>query len=52
MIDDEYRRLHSILSVASIHQVECIMRKIHITNLKIKSYGFTPQKDTEELFDD
>jgi len=35
----------------SVHQVEDTMRQIHIINLKIKAYGFTPQKDPVEIFD-
>lgn len=52
IIEAEYDKLQGILSVASVHQVEDIMRHIHIINLKIKAYGFVPQKEPEEYFED
>ena len=46
--DALYERLNCILS---IHQTEDIMRRIHIINLKLKTY-FQRQHEPEELFED
>ena len=45
--DALYERLNSLLTV---HQVEDTMRRIHIINLKLKTY-FKKQHEPEELFD-
>lgn len=51
-VDEEYAHLHSIIGCCTVHQVEDSMRKIHGLLLKIKAYGFTPQKETTEIFED
>lgn len=51
--DALYRQLDAIILKASINKVEEIMRKIHIINLKLKTY-FTRegQYEAAELFED
>lgn len=50
-VDAEYEYLHSIIHCCSVHQVEDCMRRIHILIAKIKSYGKSPQKEINEIFD-
>lgn len=51
--DALYKRLQAILTGASVHEVEDVMRKIHGINLKLKTY-FTRERqhEAEELFED
>ena len=46
--DSLYERLLAILPAASIGQVEDIMRKIHIINLKLKTYFNKAQYEATE----
>lgn len=48
---DELRvHLDSIIQHASVHQVESIMRRIHMINFKLRSY-FKRDHEPEEIFD-
>ena len=50
--DALYKRLH-LLQNASVHEVECIMRKIHAINFKLKTYFIREgQHEATELFED
>lgn len=46
-----YTYLHSIIHCGSIHQVEDVMRKIHIINQKLKTY-FICDHEPKEIFND
>lgn len=45
---DEYAHLNGIITWAHIHEIEAIMRRIHILNNKLNS--FTQIKDDEEKY--
>lgn len=49
--DALYRRLDANIKVASVHQVESIMRDIHGINLKLRSY-FISEHEPKEVFCD
>ena len=49
--DKLYSHLEAIVNCASIHQVEDILRQIHIINLRLKTY-FKPNREPEEYFND
>ena len=51
--DALYKYLHKIVTSASVHEVEDIMRKIHCINLKLRTYFFREgQHEATELFED
>ena len=51
--DELYRHLGDFLPVASIIEVEGIMRRIHCINLKLRTYFIKEgQNETTELFED
>ena len=51
--DALYKRLQAVLTIASVHEVEEIMRKIHSINLKLKTYFIREgHHEAEELFED
>jgi hypothetical protein len=45
-----YAKLLAAMQHASVSQVEDVMRRIHIINLKILNYG-TQTKETVEIFE-
>ena len=47
--DELYQRLLSSIDHASVHQVEDIMRRIHMINLKLITYF--SRNDPKEIFD-
>lgn len=47
-----YERLHAISQHASVHQIEDIMRGVHIINLKLRNYFQREQRDPQEIFND
>lgn len=49
--DKLYAHLESIINCASIHQVEDILRQIHIINLRLRTY-FKREREPEEVFND
>ena len=49
--DKLYSHLEAIVNCASIHQVEDILRQIHIINLRLKTY-FKSTREPEEYFND
>ena len=49
--DSLYRKLDSCIQIASVHQVEHIMREIHGINLKLRSY-FIREHEPKEVFCD
>ena len=49
--DKLYSHLEAIVNCASIHQVEDILRQIHIINLRLKTY-FKREREPEEYFND
>lgn len=44
----EYKHLREIIGHCSHLQVEAVMRRIHMLNLKIKSYGIKEELKYEE----
>ena len=48
--DEIYEHLQSIMQHASVHQVEDAMRRIHIVNLRLRTY-FSRQSDPKPVFD-
>lgn len=48
--DTLYQRLDSILGHANVHQVEGIMRKVHIINQKLLTY-FKREHEPKEIFE-
>lgn len=49
--DQLYQHLESILQHASVEQVETIMRKIHLINLRLRTY-FKRDNEPKEIFED
>jgi len=49
--DALYKRLESCIHIASVHQVEEIMRQIHGINLKLRTY-FIKEHEPKEVFCD
>lgn len=49
--DALYDKLNDMITLASVQQVEDILRKIHSINLKLKTY-FVKSHEPKELFDD
>ena len=49
--DALYQKLDSIVSCASVHQVEDILRSIHSINLKLRTY-FVKKHEPKEIFED
>jgi len=47
--DKLYAHLESIINSASIHQVENILRQIHVINLRLRTY-FKREREPEEYF--
>jgi hypothetical protein len=49
--DNLYKRLDAIIQIASVHQVENIMREIHGINLKLRSYFVREnEREPKEIF--
>ena len=49
--DKLYAHLESVINSASIHQVENILRQIHVINLRLRTY-FKKEREPEEYFND
>ena len=49
--DKLYAHLESVVNSASIHQVENILRQIHVINLRLRTY-FKREREPEEYFND
>lgn len=49
--DKLYAHLESVINSASIHQVENILRQIHVINLRLRTY-FKREREPEEYFND
>jgi hypothetical protein len=47
-----YAHLIEIAKCASVHQVEDIMRRIHILNFRIQQYDQCPQQEPKQVFSD
>lgn len=48
--DAIYRFILDNIYTLSVTHLEHLMRRIHILNLKLKSYDSCPQKEPEEVF--
>ena len=47
--DKLYAHLESVINCATIHQVEDILRQIHVINLRLRTY-FKKEREPEEYF--
>ncbi len=50
--DELYDRLLSILQHASVHQVEDIMRRVHIINIKLRTYFIQKENEKKQTSED
>ena len=48
--DAVYKYILDNIHALSVTRLEHLMRRIHILNLKLKSYDTIPQKEPEEVF--